>query len=101
MNFSDALNYLKSGKCITRNSWVSNTTFIYKQIPAMIFGHNIDLLKSMPNDAKNLICKGNNEDKSISFINQICIVKDDKINSWLPTIDDLFAEDWNIIEYNN
>ena len=101
MKFSEIIESLEHGKCVARKSWENKEAFVYKQIPATIFGHKIDLLQSMPQSAKDLICKGNNVDKSVNYVDQCNIVNGDRIDSWCPNISDVFAKDWYIVEYHD
>lgn len=67
MNFSKALNNLKQGKAMKRTGWNGKNLFV----------------KSYKSD----VCGD-------MFI--IVNTKKDTINSWVPSVSDIYAEDWEI-----
>lgn len=95
MDFSDTIKALKEGFSVSRYSW--DGAFIVKQIPAAIGESVIPKMQSLPDSAKAILLRRN--DKTIKYVNQLLkIDKDNNADSWNPTPDDMFAEDWFIIK---
>lgn len=95
-NFGEATQALKFGLAIRRSGWGDKDLVIFKQVPAHVGGEIIPKMQSLPQKAKNLIINGIN---FIDYTNQ-CIVynrKTGKADSWVPSISDVFADDWSII----
>lgn len=88
-------NCLIFGLPVRRKSWDKNLV-VFKQRPATISKEIIQKIQSLPDSAKEIIL--NNAD-SINYKNQclICDISTGEANPWFPTIDDMFAEDWEII----
>ena len=95
-NFGEAILALKFGLAIRRSGWGDKDLVIFKQVPAHVGGEIIPKMQSLPQKAKNLIINGIN---FIDYTNQ-CLVynrKTGKADSWVPSISDVFADDWSII----
>lgn len=94
--FGQAIEYLKVGKCLAREGWNGKGMFVYKQPVAKIERSFIPDLTSMPISAKSiLIDKGI---KSVTYTNQMVIVNSERIDNWVPSVSDIFAEDWVVVE---
>ncbi len=96
MSFGMAIQALKFGLAIRRRGWNGKNLMVFKQVPAHIGGEIIPKMQSLPQKAKNLIINGIN---FIDYTNQ-CLVynrKTGKADSWVPSISDVFADDWSII----
>lgn len=94
MNFGEAVEILKKGGAVCRPKWKG--TFIVKQVPSLILEGTIPTMQSLPQSAKELILSRKN--KFINYTNQLLIVySDGHADSWVPSIDDVLAEDWEII----
>lgn len=105
MNIFDSVDYfgfpvsielLKLGFALEREKWNGKYS-IYKQIPAIIEKDNISNLKSMPDSVKNYLSK-NKSANDLYYENQ-CVILDKErcsIDSWSPSIEDVFAKDWMI-----
>ena len=97
MKFSEVLNLLEQGSCLTREGWNGKGLFVYKQVPCTIENDKIKLLSSMPENAK-LILGAKGDD--LHFVNQMNIVNQQGIiNSWVPSSSDLYADDWKLYDY--
>jgi len=95
MNFGQAIEALKQGKCISREGWNGKGMFVCKQVPSVISNAIIGKMQSLPESAKKILA----EHESINYQNQMIIVKKDgTIDSWVASSSDTFAEDWKIIE---
>lgn len=96
MTFSEALEYLKEGKCIRRANWHCNK-FILKQVDADIPHTTVPNMQSLPQDGKKLI--GN---RDIEYRNQCLMVSvlETKVfaTNYVPNWNDIFADDWQLVE---
>ena len=95
MNFGVIIEALRNNKCATRLSW-KDGIFVFKQVPSIISNEIIPKMQSVPDSAKCLLLSYDQD--SIHYNNQIVIVNNRNIDSWNPTPDDLFAEDWVIVK---
>ena len=104
MNFSNAIEALKNGKCLTRSIWKNtDKKFIFKQVPAEIKQEIVPKMQSLPDDAKKqfqLTFEDANEQiDAIYYSNQIALVGlSNTIDSYSASAQDIFAEDWLIVE---
>lgn len=104
MDFSNAIVALKEGKCLTRSIWEgTDKKFIFKQVPAEIKKEIVPKMQSLPDDAKKqfkLTFEDDNQQiDAIYYCNQIAIVGlSNTIDSYSATAQDIFAEDWIIVE---
>lgn len=87
---------LKSGFAVRRKGWNGKGLMVFKQVPAYIENEVIPKMQSLPQDAKDLILKGKG---FIDYISQCLIYNENtgRADSWVPSISDIFAEDWEII----
>ena len=97
LNFGQAIEALKDGKCVSRKGWNGKGLFVFKQGSAAIDNSLIPKMQSVPNSAKKILTTRNQE--PIYYENQMVIVKHDgTIDSWVASSSDTFAEDWTIID---
>lgn len=96
MNFGMAIQVLKFGYAVRRSGWNGKGLWVIKQVPAHITEEIIPKMQSLPQSAKNLILKGK---KSIDYTAQCLIYNENtgRADSWVPSISDVFAEDWEIV----
>lgn len=97
MCFGDAIEVLKQGGAIRRTGWNGKGLFVIKQVPAHIDSNIIPKMQSLPQSAKDLILKGKG---FIDYTSQ-CLIYNEKTgraDSWVPSISDVFAEDWEIVQ---
>ena len=97
MCFGDAIDVMKQGGAIRRKGWNDKWVFVIKQIPAHIESDIIPKMQSLPQSAKDLILKGKG---FIDYTSQCLIYNENtgRADSWVPSISDVFAEDWEIVE---
>ena len=97
MTFGDAIEVLKQGVAIRRSGWNGKGLFVIKQVPARITEEIIPKMQSLPQSAKDLILKGKG---FIDYTSQCLIYNENtgRADSWVPSISDVFAEDWEIVE---
>lgn len=96
LNFGQAIEYLKAGLAIRRDGWNGKGLMVFKQVPAHIESEIIHKMQSLPQSAKDLILKGKG---FIDYTNQCLIYNENTgcADSWVPSISDVFAEDWGIV----
>lgn len=96
MSFGIAIEALKFGLAIRRSGWNEKSLFVVKQIPAHIESDVIPKMQSLPQSAKELVLKGKG---FIDYTSQCLIYNENtgRADSWVPSISDMFAEDWEIV----
>ena len=96
MSFGDAIEILKQGGAIRRKGWSGKGLMVFKQVPAHIESDVIPKMQSLPQSAKDLILKGKG---FIDYTSQCLIYNENtgRADSWVPSISDVFAEDWEIV----
>lgn len=96
MSFSIAIQALKFGLAIRRESWDNKGMFVIKQVPAHIECDVIPKMQSLPQSAKDIILKSKG---FIDYTSQCLIYNKNtgRADSWQPSIADVFAEDWEIV----
>lgn len=97
MSFGIAIHALKFGLAIRRSGWNGKGLFVVKQVPAHIGSDVIPKMQSLPQSAKDLILAGNG---FIDYTSQCLIYNENtgRADSWVPSISDVFAEDWEIVK---
>lgn len=96
LNFGQAIEYLKAGLAIKREGWNGKGLMVFKQVPAHIESEIIHKMQSLPQPAKDLILKGKG---FIDYTSQCLIYNENtgRADSWVPSISDVFAEDWEVV----
>lgn len=96
MTFGDAIEVLKQGGAVRRSGWNGKGLWVIKQVPARITEDVIPKMQSLPQSAKDLILKGKG---FIDYTCQCLIYNENtgRADSWVPSISDVFAEDWEIV----
>lgn len=96
MSFGIAIQALKFGLAIRRSGWNGKGLFVVKQVPAHIESDVIPKMQSLPQSAKDLILKGKG---FVDYTSQCLIYNENtgRADSWVPSISDMFAEDWEIV----
>lgn len=97
MSFGDAIEILKQGGAIRRSGWNGKGLMVFKQAPAHIESDIIPKMQSLPQSAKDLILKGKG---FIDYTSQCLIYNENtgRADSWVPSISDVFADDWEIVQ---
>ena len=97
MSFGVATEALKFGFAIRREGWNGKGLFVVKQIPAHIENDIIPKMTSLPQAAKDRILKGKG---FIDYTSQCLIYNENtgRADSWVPSISDIFAQDWEIVQ---
>lgn len=96
MTFERALPLLKEGFVLRRSGWNGKGLVVFKQVPAHISPEIIPGMQSLPVEAKKLILK---HTAFIDYSCQCLIFNSNtgEANSWVPSISDVFANDWELV----
>ena len=96
-SFSEAIKLLQKGKALRRSGWNGKNLFVIKQVPAHIESDIIPKMQSLPQSAKDLILNGKG---FIDYTSQCLIYNGNtgRADSWVPSISDVFADDWELVE---
>ena len=95
ISFGSAIALLKSGFAIRRSGWNGKNLFVIKQVPSHIESDIIPKMQSLPQSAKDLILNGKG---FIDYTSQCLIYNTGRADSWVPSISDVFADDWELVE---
>lgn len=94
-DFGTAIKFLKAGGAISRAVWRSEK-FVVKQVLSIITADIIPKMQSLPQVAKDILMSRKNP--HIGYTNQMLIIHPDgQADSWQPTPEDIFAEDWKLV----
>ena len=97
MGFGDAIEVLKQGGAVRRSGWNGKGLMVFKQVPTHIESDIIPKMQSLSQSAKDLILRSKG---FIDYTSQCLIYNENngRADSWVPSISDVFAEDWEIVE---
>ena len=96
VNFGGAIDLLKAGLVVRRKGWNGKGLFIVKQVPSHITSDIIPNMQSLPQSAKSILMS--RENPHIDYTNQMLIINPDgRADSWVPSVSDVFAEDWEVV----
>lgn len=106
-NFHTAFEFMQEGIPVSRGSWPENT-FVFKQVSTNVNTEVVGTMTSLPERVK-LIFINRREIKDDLGFNQslkyrksfIKADKDNYLEAYFPSTDDLFAEDWFIYKHQN
>lgn len=95
MGFGIAILALKQGLAIRRKGWNGKNIYVVKQVPQSIPSDIIPKMNSLPQSAKDKILAGVGH---IDYTSQCLIINETtgRADSWVPSISDVFADDWEI-----
>lgn len=101
MIIGQAIELLKAGHLVRRQTWDDNNVFVFMQIPAVISADIVPKMQSLPQTAKDYFQLQFDDEKaqinSITYMNQFAIVhKSNLIEGWAPSVADVCATDWQI-----
>ncbi len=96
LSFEQILPLLREGFAIRRNGWNGKGLMVFKQVPAHIDGTIIPNMQSLPQSAKDQIMKHTG---FIDYTSQCLIYNSQtgQADSWVPSISDVFANDWEVV----
>lgn len=95
MKYTELEDKFLSGSPIRRTGW-DKGVFIFRQVPANIPAEIIPKMQSLPDQVKQVFIdrKVNN----ISYDNQAAMVmNNNEICSWSASVEDLFANNWELL----
>lgn len=97
MTFGEAIEALKQGKMLARNSW-GYGDFIFMQVPAKIALALVPKMQSLPEAVKEKFLSRSDFD-TIKYSNQIAFVTvKNEISGYAPTPADVLANDWIVFQ---
>lgn len=96
LSFEQILPLLREGYAIRRNGWNGKGLMVFKQVPAHITSEVIPQMQSLPDEAKRLILAHGDH---IDYTSQCLIFNPEtgRADSWVPSISDVFANDWELV----
>lgn len=96
LSFEQILPLLREGFAIRRNGWNGKGLMVFKQVPAHITSEIIPKMQSLPDEAKRHILAAGDH---IDYVSQCLIFNPStgEANSWVPSISDVFATDWELV----
>lgn len=92
MNFGKAIVLVKTRSYIARRANWDNNVFIFAQVPADINEETIPKMQSLPEVVKREITEIGIT--SLSYQNQIYKFDNGDITYYTPTVNEIFANDW-------
>lgn len=97
LSFGTVISALKVGFLAYRKNWNGKGLFVFKQVRTTIAKKEIiENMTSLNDLSKQLVLGANG---IINYCNQCLIynVNTDGADSWVPSVSDIFAEDWCIV----
>lgn len=96
LSFEQILPMLREGFSIRRSGWNGKGLMVFKQVPAHITSEIIPKMQSLPDEAKRLVLASGDH---IAYVAQCLIFNPQtgEANSWVPSISDVFATDWELV----
>ena len=97
LSFEQILPLIREGYAVRREGWNGSGLMVFKQVPAHITSEIIPKMQSLPDEAKRLILEAGDH---INYVSQCLIFNPatGEANSWVPSISDVFANDWQLVE---
>lgn len=98
--FGQALGSLQVGMLVRRQGWNGKGMFLFmRPFDSLKDDFIIDTVKSLPYNFKEWVKHHKNESKDRFFQQYLCLKAADGtiINGWLPSMSDLFAQDWELV----
>lgn len=92
MNFREAIERVKTCSYIARCTNWDDDVFIFAQVPAYINEETIPKIQILPEVVKREITEAGFT--SLSYQNQICKFDNGNITYYIPTGDEILANDW-------
>lgn len=95
-SFGVAITLLENGFVLRREGWNGKGLVVFKQVPAHITSEIIPKMQSLPQAAKDFIMEG----KGVIDYTSQCLIYNDttgRADSWVPSISDVFAKDWELV----
>jgi hypothetical protein len=98
LKFGEAVEASRKGKIITRPKWMAKGKFVFSQVDTAIPATIIPKMQSLPQSVKDEFA--NRGAPEIRYCCQLAVVgsHSNEISSYLPSAEDLHAEDWFVKE---
>lgn len=96
LSFEQILPLIREGYAVRRDAWGENGRMVFKQVPSHITSDIIPTMQSLPDEAKRQVLKAGDH---IDYVAQCLIFnpQNGEGNSWTPSIEDVFANDWQLV----
>lgn len=96
LTFEQILPLIREGYAVRRDAWGEDGRMVFKQVPSHITSDIIPKMQSLPEEAKRQVLKAGDH---IDYVAQCLIFnpQNGEGNSWTPSIEDVFANDWQIV----
>ena len=97
LSFGEALVAIKEFKVLRREGWNGKGLVVFRQVPAHITGDIVPNMQSLPDSAKTIIMA---TQAKVDYTSQMLIfnTNNGRADSWVPSISDALAEDWEIVD---
>lgn len=97
LSFGEALVAIKEFKVLRREGWNGKGLVVFRQVPAYITGDIVPNMQSLPDSAKTIIMA---TQAKVDYTSQMLIfnTNNGRADSWVPSISDALAEDWEIVD---
>lgn len=104
MNFGEAIEALKEGKMVRRSAH-GNDEFIFKQEPSNVPAVVVPGMTSLPDSVKAEFANRFNDPgaraRGLRYCNQLAFVNAyNVISGWTPSVEDVLAKDWMIVDWS-
>ncbi len=97
MKFAEIIDRLNNGEILAREAWAGGTCIV-KQIPQTVPAEVVPRMTSLPEAAKKMLTG------TVSYHDQVLIMRvgnwgaEAYATSYLPSWEDIFADDWRTID---
>lgn len=96
MKFTEIIDRLNDGRTLAREAWAGDTCIV-KQIPQTVAAEIVPRMSSLPDRMKEIL------QGTISYHDQVLLVRmgaegrEARATYYIPTWEDIFADDWREI----
>lgn len=100
MTFGEALELVKQGELVTRNSWNGKGMFVFIRPQWIADVSQIENVQSLPRKVKEWIKHCYDGGDEIEFTPYLCMKTADGkvVNGWLASQTDMLSNDWEVVE---
>ncbi len=93
--FAEVIEALKQGKRVARPGW-NGVFFAFRQVPSEVPAAVVPKMTSLPASVKEFF---EEKGRHLTYSDQLAGARSDgRITSWCPSVPDIFAEDWRILD---
>ena len=96
MDFGKAIEALKAGKKVARAGWNGKGMFVFAKEPRGLHATELPYDVASSIIGNRLLDQGD----TCTTLERHMIIKgvNGNLNTWVPSVSDCFAEDWNVVE---